>query len=77
MEGNNSVITFLLDHGAGVDDVITGVSNHTYSVHYYYWCAINDSNINIYISVFIIFSEIIVNNANYDNYASLITYLIN
>ena len=48
------------------------VSNHTYSVHYYYWCALNDSNINIYISVFIIFSEIIVNNANYFNYASLI-----
>ena len=48
MEGNNNVITFLLDHGAGVNDV-DYVSNHTYSVHYYYWCALNDSNINIYI----------------------------
>ena len=47
------------------------VSNHTYSVHYYYWCALNDIDINIYISVFIIFSEIIVNNANYFNYALL------
>ena len=72
MEGNNNVITFLLDHGAGVNDVETIVSNHTYSVHYYYWCALNDSNINIYISILIIFSEIIVNHANYINYALLI-----
>ena len=52
-------------------DDVTNVSNHTYSVHYYYWCALNDSNVNIYISVFIILSEIIVNNANYFNYALL------
>ena len=47
------------------------VSNRTYSVHYYYCFALNDSNINIYISVFIIFSEIIVNNADYFNNALL------
>ena len=50
----------------------TDVSNHTCSLHYYYWCALNDSNINIYISVFITFSEVIVNDANYFNYALLI-----
>ena len=55
-----------------MDDVETIVSNHTYSVHYHYWCALNDSNINMYISVFITFSEIIVNDANYFNYALLI-----
>ena len=32
---------------------------------YYYWSALYNSNINIRISVFIIFSEIIVNIANY------------
>ena len=53
-------------------DDVNYVSNHTYNVHYYYWCALNDSNIDIYISVFIIFSKIIVNNANYFNNAILI-----
>ena len=51
--GNNNVITFLLDHGAGVNDVDTYVSNHNDIMCYYFWYALlNDSNI-FYVSVIV------------------------
>ena len=52
--GSNKVITFLIDHGAGVN-AINSVSYHqniTIGV-----ATLNDSNINDYISVIITFNE--------------------
>ena len=60
-EGSNKVITLLLHHGAGVDDI----DNVSYHHMLLYWSALYNSTVNICISVFIIFSEIIVYIANY------------
>ena len=52
--GSNKVITFLIDKGAGVNDAdwVSYHHNITTSV-----ATLNDSNINNFISVIIIFNE--------------------
>ena len=46
--GNSNVITYLIDHGAGVNNV-TIVSYYHNIVYLYCQCALNDSNINDHI----------------------------
>ena len=53
-KGGNKVITFLTDHGAGVNDVNKVSYHHNITIGV---ATLNDSNINDYISVIITFNE--------------------
>ena len=60
--GSNNVITFLLHHGAGVDDINDcELSSYVTTIGLYFIIVILISEFQL----FIIFSEIIVNIANY------------
>ena len=53
-EGSNKVITFLIDHGAGVNAINYVSYHHNITIGV---ATLNDSNINDYISVIITFNE--------------------
>ena len=53
-KGSNKVITFLIDHGAGVNAIDNVSYHHNITIGV---ATLNDSNINDYISVIITFNE--------------------
>ena len=53
-KGSNKVITFLIDHGAEVNDLNLVSYHHNITIVV---ATLNDSNINDYISVIITFKE--------------------
>ena len=52
--GSNKVITFLIDHGAGVNAIDDVSYHHNITIGV---ATLNDSNINYYISVIVTFNE--------------------
>ena len=54
VNGSNKVITFLIDHGAGVNNIDNVSYHHNITIGV---ATLNDSNINDYISVIITFNE--------------------